>query len=54
MEYSGTWKEIWAQKGEMEGGIDKLYIYNGWEKIQSGYSNYRRKNKERIEYPAGG
>ena len=32
MEYSGTWREIWTQKGQMEGGIEDLYIYDGWEK----------------------
>lgn len=35
MEYSGTWREIWTQKGEMEGGIDDLYIYDGWEKSKA-------------------
>jgi ubiquinone/menaquinone biosynthesis C-methylase UbiE len=32
MEYSGTWKEIWEQKGEMSGTKDDIRIYNGWEK----------------------
>lgn len=35
MEYSGTWKEIWTQKGEMEGTIDDLYVYDGWEKSKA-------------------
>lgn len=35
MEYSGTWKEIWEQKGNMEGTIDDLYVYNGWEKSKA-------------------
>lgn len=32
MEYSGTWKEIWTQKGAMEGTKDDIRIYDGWEK----------------------
>ncbi len=35
MEYSGTWKEIWTQKGEMKGTIDDLYVYDGWEKSKA-------------------
>lgn len=35
MEYSGTWREIWRQKGEMEGGIEDLYVYDGWEKSKA-------------------
>ncbi len=35
MEYSGTWREIWEQKGEMEGDISDLYIYDGWEKSKA-------------------
>lgn len=32
MEYQGTWKEIWTQKGAMEGTRDDIRIYDGWEK----------------------
>ncbi len=32
MEYSGTWKEIWTQKGAMEGTKDDIRVYDGWEK----------------------
>lgn len=32
MEYSGTWKEIWTQKGDMIGTKDDIAIYDGWEK----------------------
>ena len=32
MEYSGTWKEIWTQKGEMVGTKEDIAIYDGWEK----------------------
>lgn len=35
MEYHGTWKEIWEQKGKMEGTIADLYIYDGWEKSKA-------------------
>lgn len=35
MEYTGTWREIWTKKGEMEGGIDDLYVYDGWEKSKA-------------------
>ncbi len=35
MEYRGTWKEIWRQKGEMEGTVEDLYIYDGWEKSKA-------------------
>lgn len=29
---TGTWKEIWTQKGEMEGTKEDIRIYDGWEK----------------------
>ena len=32
MEYQGTWKEIWTQKGAKEGTSDDIRIYDGWEK----------------------
>ena len=32
MEYQGTWKEIWTQKGAMEGTRDDIRVYDGWEK----------------------
>lgn len=32
MEYSGTWKEIWTQKGEMEGTKEDIRVFDGWEK----------------------
>lgn len=32
MEYKGTWKEIWTQKGAMEGTKDDIRVYDGWEK----------------------
>lgn len=36
MEYSGTWKEIWTKKGEMEGSAADIAIYDGWEKSTTG------------------
>lgn len=36
MEYKGTWKEIWTQKGDMTGSKDDIEIYDGWEKSQTG------------------
>ena len=36
MEYSGTWKEIWTQKGDMEGDITDIAVYDGWEKSSTG------------------
>ena len=32
MEYQGTWKEIWTQKGAMKGTRDDIRVYDGWEK----------------------
>ena len=32
MEYQGTWKEIWTQKGAMKGTKDDIRVYDGWEK----------------------
>lgn len=32
MEYHGTWKEIWTQKGAMEGTKADIRVYDGWEK----------------------
>lgn len=32
MQYHGTWKEIWTQKGAMEGTKADIRIYDGWEK----------------------
>ncbi len=32
MEYTGTWQEIWTQKGLMQGTKEDIRIYDGWEK----------------------
>lgn len=31
-EFHGTWKEIWTQKGEQEGGAGDALEYGGWNK----------------------
>lgn len=31
MEYRGTWKEIWLQKGAMEGSKKDIRVFDGWE-----------------------
>lgn len=31
-EFSGTWREIWTQKGEQEGKISDVLEYGGWNK----------------------
>lgn len=36
MEFTGTWKEIWTQKGQVSGTIEDVYIYGGWEKSNNG------------------
>ena len=38
MEYSGTWKEIWTQKGAMEGTKEDIRVFDGWEKSIPMYS----------------
>lgn len=52
MEYSGTWKEIWTQKGEMPGTKDDIRIYDGWEKSDTEISFVADKIKNilNIEY----
>lgn len=45
MEYTGTWKEIWTQKGAMEGTKEDIRIYDGWEKSTADM----RKTAERIK-----
>jgi ubiquinone/menaquinone biosynthesis C-methylase UbiE len=32
MEYTGTWKEIWTQKGAMKGTKEDIRVFDGWEK----------------------
>lgn len=44
MEYSGTWLEIWTQKGEMEGSVEDIRVYDGWEHSNADI----RKTAERI------
>lgn len=33
MEYSGTWKEIWTQKGAMEGTKEDIRVFDGWKNL---------------------
>lgn len=33
--FSGSWKEIWNKKGEVEGTKDDILIYDGWENSQA-------------------
>lgn len=53
MEYSGTWREIWTQKGEMEGGIDDLYVYNGWEKSNADVETTARRIIRELDIKPG-
>ena len=53
MEYHGTWKEIWEQKGKMEGTIADLYIYDGWEKSKANVEITAKKYYYRTGYSAG-
>lgn len=41
--YSGTWKEIWLQKGMEEGTEDDVYIYGGWEKTAQNKQDAKKK-----------
>lgn len=53
MEYSGTWREIWTQKGEMKGGIEDLYIYDGWEKSKADIKTTADKIVEALDIQPG-
>lgn len=35
VEFSGSWKEIWTQKGAMRGGKEDALEYGGWDKTKS-------------------
>lgn len=48
MQYSGTWKEIWTKKGEMEGGKEDIIIYDGWEKSQISIDRIALQIKEAV------
>lgn len=52
MEYSGTWKEIWTQKGMMDGTSKDIRIYDGWEKSTSDMSEIAQKVKEILNVTA--
>lgn len=53
MEYSGTWREIWTQKGAMEGGKEDLYIYDGWEKSKANIEETARKITQALDIRPG-
>lgn len=36
IEFKGSWKDIWTQKGRMSGTADDIDIYDGWEKSSTG------------------
>lgn len=46
MEYNGTWKEIWTQKGLEKGTKEDIRIFDGWEKSTTDleYIAYKIKN----------
>lgn len=48
MEYHGTWKEIWTQKGAMEGTKNDIRIYDGWEKSTADMHEIARKITKKI------
>lgn len=49
MEFSGTWKEIWTQKGLVEGTKNDIRVYDGWEKSQTSMEYISNKIKEVID-----
>ena len=44
-EYSGTWREIWEQKGKEPGTVDDVYIYGGWNKSNGSKEEAHREIK---------
>jgi Methylase involved in ubiquinone/menaquinone biosynthesis len=48
MEYHGTWKEIWTQKGAMEGTKNDIRIYDGWEKSTADMQDIAKKITKKI------
>lgn len=53
MEYQGTWREIWEQKGQMEGTTSDLYIYDGWEKSKADVEITAKKIIEELDIQTG-
>ncbi len=49
MEYHGTWKEIWTQKGAMEGTREDIRVYDGWEKSTAQMPDIARRIKEILD-----
>lgn len=46
MQYNGTWKEIWTQKGEMDGNVNDIAVYDGWEKSTASIEDIAGKIKK--------
>ena len=46
MEFQGTWKEIWTQKGLVEGTKADIRNYDGWEKSSTSMEDIANKIKE--------
>ena len=49
MEYSGTWKEIWTQKGNMAGTKEDIRVYDGWEKSSADMLETANRIKEILD-----
>jgi len=49
-EFKGTWKEIWTQKGAVEGGPQDVYMYGGWEKSTKDAEEANLKIRETFEH----
>ncbi len=49
MEYQGTWKEIWTQKGAMEGTVADIRVYDGWEKSNDDMQEVAERIKNAID-----
>lgn len=49
MEYKGSWKEIWYQKGLMEGTKEDIIIYDGWEKSSTSMEYIANKIKKQLD-----
>ena len=49
MEYNGTWKEIWTQKGMEDGTKEKVKIFDGWEKSETEIEVIAEKIKTKLD-----
>jgi Methylase involved in ubiquinone/menaquinone biosynthesis len=53
MQYSGTWKEIWTQKGEMDGGVNDIAVYDGWERSSASIEEIAERIKKAVHAKVG-